>query len=383
MSNPNLQFRSISKLKQFSLLILNSSSSTLTTCPKCLGLSVISGKHHLIRIRCLSTTSLSRVEYRLPSEIYAERVRSKQIDDDKYQAEVIKAFDKLQGEISTYKPPPKRTAMVKMFQGIFGGSSSQGGGGGVDKSGKKRIPSGLYIWGSVGGGKTMLMDLFFDVAPVRRKLRVHFHSFMSDVHTRIHRVKQATVSNVDTGTKPKVYDPIPPVAEEIAETTWLLCFDEFQVTDIGDAMVLKRLFTELFNHGVVVVATSNRPPDDLYKNGLQRSNFLPFIKILKDHCDVISLESGIDYRRKGGSQSHAYFISEKCDADAEMDSLFKFLSSKENDTVRPKILTIKGRNVTFEKTCGQVVDCTFDELCDRANAFRSFHQKSNPRLQDA
>ncbi|XP_073783451.1 AFG1 like ATPase a isoform X4 [Danio rerio] len=164
----------------------------------------------------------------------------------------------------------------------------------------------------------------------------------------------------------KAYDPIAPVAEEISEEACLLCFDEFQVTDIADAMILKQLFENLFLNGVVVVATSNRPPDDLYKNGLQRVNFVPFIAVLKEYCQTLRLDSGIDYRRRNRpAAGKLFYLSSEPDVDATLDKLFDEMAFKQNDITRPRSLKVHGRILTLDKACGTIADCTFEELCDR------------------
>ncbi|XP_057327467.1 putative ATPase N2B isoform X1 [Microplitis mediator] len=284
-----------------------------------------------------------------PREILKNKIANNELIEDEYQMKVVENLQRVYNELKLYKPVKSLSFLNKWF---------------TNNNKINKPPKGLYIYGAVGGGKTMLMDLFYNCCKIENKQRVHFNSFMLDIHAKIHQVKQ-TIKRDVSKTKPEPFDPIPPVAQMITENTWLLCFDEFQVTDVADAMILKRLFTQLFDNGVVVVATSNRSPDDLYKNGLQRSNFLPFIKVLKDHCAIETLESGIDYRLKSCSGKDTKYFIKGQDPDDAVDTIFKYLCSMENDIVRPKTLTFKGRNVTFKKTCGQIIDSTFQELCDR------------------
>jgi cell division protein ZapE len=213
---------------------------------------------------------------------------------------------------------------------------------------------GLYIYGAVGRGKSMLMDLFFRTAPVTAKRRVHFHAFMLEVHQTLHRWRQE---------KPKQIDLIPALADKIAEETWLLCFDEFHVTNIADAMILGRLFTELFERGVVVVATSNWAPDDLYEGGLQRDRFLPFIGLLKEKLDVLELDAARDYRLQRMKDLSLYHSPLGASSDAKMEEAFTRMSGGRPAT--PSSLTVQGRQLDVPRQAGRVAWFDFEELCAR------------------
>jgi len=214
-------------------------------------------------------------------------------------------------------------------------------------------PKGLYIWGDVGRGKTLLMDLFFEEATVAKKRRAHFNRFMMDVHARIHAERQRAGSS----------DPIPVVAKALAEEARLLCFDEFQVTDVADAMILGRLFDRLFAEGVTIVATSNTPPDRLYEGGLNRQLFLPFIDEIKQRLDVVELNGPTDYRLQRISGMPVYLTPLGPDADAVMDRAWRRLTDRDCGQGKPMSLTVLGRQLVAPQACRGVARFSFDDLC--------------------
>src|SRR5438874_3629025 len=218
-------------------------------------------------------------------------------------------------------------------------------------------PHGLYIWGPVGRGKSMLMDLFFGDAPVAKKRRVHFHEFMLEVHDRLHRRREELAAK---GAPPEA-DTIVPVAKEIATGTRLLCFDEFQVTNIADAMILARLFETLFDEGITVIATSNRAPDDLYKDGLQRDRFLPFIDLLKQRMDVLELGGGHDYRMDRLRELDIYLTPLGAWANAKLDEAFRALSRGADG--EPRVLRTQGRDGDVPRAAPGVAMAHYLDWC--------------------
>ncbi len=217
-------------------------------------------------------------------------------------------------------------------------------------------PQGLYLFGPVGTGKSLLMDIFFASSPIELKRRVHFHAFMQEVHERLHAKRQS-----DKGEK---NDPLSSLAQDMAEEAWLLCFDEFHVVNIADAMILGRLFESLFEHGVIVVLTSNSAPDRLYEDGLQRDNFLPFIDLLKMRLDILQLDNGRDYRLERLRNEPVYWTPLGAKAKKALDRTFAQLT--DGAKVVSLKLDVSGRRLKVPAAGHGAARFTFKQLCEAA-----------------
>ncbi|WP_052194970.1 cell division protein ZapE [Aureimonas altamirensis] len=217
---------------------------------------------------------------------------------------------------------------------------------------------GLYIYGQVGRGKSMMMDMFYDTVSGMPKRRVHFHAFMSEVQDRIKAHRQSVKDGLAKGD-----DPIPPVAEAIAREAQLLCFDEFTVTDIADAMILARLFTALFDAGVILVATSNVAPDDLYRDGLNRSLFLPFIDILKRNAEMFELDAPQDYRMTKLGGDELYVTPLGPEADQAIDAIWTRILAGTPE--RATSLSVTGRTIDVPRAGNRAARFSFADLMER------------------
>jgi cell division protein ZapE len=289
---------------------------------------------------------------------YAALAAAGEIEPDPAQQEAVAKLSRLEARVSEHRLAEKSSSLGWLF-------------GRRDTS--RESMKGLYLHGAVGRGKTMLMDLFCTASPVARKRRAHFHEFMQDVHERVHayRQKQKRGELVEA-------DPIQLTAADLAAEAWLLCFDEFRVDDIADAMILGRLFTALFERGVIVVATSNVAPDDLYQEGLNRALFLPFIALLRSRMDVVRLDARTDFRLEKLSGASVWHVPADAGAEAAMDEAWRRLTGGKPGTARE--LAIKGRLVHVRRAAQGVARFGFADLCgqplgaaDYLKLAREFH----------
>ena len=273
---------------------------------------------------------------------YAAGVAAGKVERDPAQLAVVDRLARLEGDIIEHRLARKSSSLGWLFA--------------RDK--KQASLKGLYIYGEVGRGKTMLMDLFYEASPVQRRRRAHFHEFMIDVHERVHGLRQKMKVGEYAGE-----DPIELVAKDLAREAWLLCFDEFHVTDIADAMILGRLFAQLFTRGVVVVATSNVAPVDLYKDGLNRALFVPFIDMLEAHMDIVRLASRTDFRLEKLAGLPVWYVPADEAADAALDDAWRRLA-RENDGAAQE-LALKGRTIHVPRAAMGVARFSFHDLCEQ------------------
>lgn len=274
------------------------------------------------------------------ADTYLEHVAAGRFERDSAQLALLARFDDLLARLA--ERPVRRAAapLARLF-------------------GRRREAEpvrGLYVWGSVGRGKTMIMDLFFEAAPGPGKRRAHFHAFMADVHSRVHAWRQEKKAG-----RAKGDDPIQPVADQLAKEAQLLCFDEFSVTDIADAMILGRLFDALFARGVTIVATSNVEPSRLYEGGLNRALFLPFIDRLAQRMEVARLDARTDFRLEKIGGSPVYYTPADPAARAAMDRLFESLTGHARGA--PARLEVLGRVFPIPEAASHVARFSFDDLC--------------------
>jgi cell division protein ZapE len=282
-----------------------------------------------------------------PLPAYRAQVEAGHLVADPSQRMAAERLQNLWVKLRGYDPPPKTAAANGLLSRFLRRRPT-------DWADEAR-PNGLYLVGEVGRGKSMLMDLFFAAAGVARKRRIHFHRFMQEAHARIHAWKRAN---------PDGEDPVPPLADSIAAEAALLCFDEFQVNDIADAMILGRLFEALFERGVVVVATSNTLPDDLFKGKPGRDAFLPFIELIKRHLDVLVLEAGRDFRRARLRGMPTWLVPADRRAEQALDAAFAQLTG--NATPHEERLLVTGRVLRVPLAAEGVARFDFSALCAAA-----------------
>jgi cell division protein ZapE len=274
---------------------------------------------------------------------YAASVAAGRLEYDAGQRAVVEKLAQLEARIAERRLAHKSSALGWLF---------------ASRERALAPINGLYLYGDVGRGKTMLMDFFFENSPVARKRRAHFHEFMLDVHERIYAVRQGMKLGEHADA-----DPIKLVAEQLAAEAWLLCFDEFHVTDIADAMILGRLFAQLFERGIVMVATSNVPPKELYKDGLNRALFVPFIELLQARMDVVRLHARTDFRLEKLGGQPVWYVPADAAADASLDDAWRRLTAGERGAAQE--LPLKGRSIHVPRAFRGVARFSFHDLCEQ------------------
>lgn len=270
-----------------------------------------------------------------PWQRYQQDLASAGFEHDPAQAEAVQHLQRLYEELA--EAPPTTGKLRHLARKLKGQPA--------------RSPRGLYFWGGVGRGKTWLVDMFYDSLPFERKWRVHFHRFMQRVHGELAELGEGA-------------DPLPRIARKIAAEARVICFDEFFVQDITDAMLLGTLLDELFEQQVVLVATSNIPPDELYKNGLQRARFLPAIELLKRHCEVVNVDGGTDYRLRTLEQAEIFHSPLDAAADKNLLRYFHELAPDHQAHSEGEPIRINNRDIPTRLEADDVVLFDFTEICE-------------------
>lgn len=277
----------------------------------------------------------------MPLKTYQTLLAGKKLNPDPAQSRVVDALENLYKEILAH--PPKQQTFWNPFH-------------------KQKTIKGLYIYGGVGRGKSMLMDIFYNQLPEEiPKLRIHFHEFMIRVHDFLHKERGKKVDNI-----------LPSFAKNLSKDTYILCFDEFQVLDVADAMILGRLFQALFEQGIIIILTSNRHPDDLYKGGLQRDKFTPFVEFIKQNMNILHLDSETDYRKIDISEFENTRYFTPLGSNAKEWANHMFIKLTDGEPPSSTTLHVKGRDIPVECAASGVARFTFSELCERPHGAEDY-----------